>query len=280
MEYVGRRRAYGNWIVLAAAISSAAMLAATLPPGASASSNDLGPIGLGTVVVDDARSHVLVSGPAANVIEVLDFSGALVATIPDIHGAWGMVVSGHYLYAAESTAGAIVRIDLDSPSLSATPLAAGLLEPRWLVMTGGKLWTTVATLPCCGWGTLASIDPKSGRTKVFSQNYYSPDLAVSPGAPGTLFLAEDGLSPGAVFRIDVSPAKLRVVASNSPSKSSARPPFCRMASAIRVSRIPRPSPCRRAGPGCSLPGLTVATAALTSPSTGSANRRRSSPRRR
>jgi len=170
---------------------------------------------LGTVVVDDARSHVLVSGPAANVIEVLDFSGALVATIPDIHGAWGMVVSGHYLYAAESTAGAIVRVDLDSPSLSATPLATGLLEPRWLVMAGGKLWTTVATLPCCGWGTLASIDPKSGRTKVFSQNYYSPDLAVSPGAPGTLFLAEDGLSPGAVFRIDVSPAKLRVVASNS-----------------------------------------------------------------
>jgi hypothetical protein len=192
-----------------------AFACAALLPGLARAETDLGPIGFGTVVVDNTRGHVYVSGPSANVVDVLDFSGGHLATIPNLPGAWGMALDARYLYVAESTAGSIARIDLDSPAFSVTQLANGLQQPHWLVMTSGKLWASIAVLPCCGWGSLASIDPKSGRTRVFTDTYYSPDLATSPGVPDTVFLAEDGLSSGSVYRIDVSaPPKLRVRASN------------------------------------------------------------------
>ena len=191
-----------------------ASLAALVAPGVAAASNDLGPIGFGTVVVDDARGHVLVSGPSANVVDVLDFAGNLVQTIPNVYGAWGMVVSGRYLYVAENTAGAVVRVDLTGATPTATTLAKGLNQPEWLVLTGGKLWTTVAAPGMSGWGSIVSIDPKSGKVTTFGQTFYSPDLAASPGLPSTLFVSEDGLSPGAVYRIDVSSPKPKVRAAN------------------------------------------------------------------
>jgi hypothetical protein len=192
-----------------------ALVALAAPSFAAAASNNLGPIGFGTVAVDDARSHVLVSGPTANAVEILDYSGNLVGTIPNVYGAWGMVVSGNNLYVAESTAGAIVRIDLTNPGLGPTTLASGLFRPLWLVMTGGKLWTTVTVPGFDPYRTLTSIDPKTGMVKAYSTpQYYAADIAASPGAPGTLFVAEDGLSPGAVFRVDVSP-KPRTRATNS-----------------------------------------------------------------
>ena len=202
------RSALFGLVIVAAAVFAA------VSPGVASASTDLGPIGFGTVAVDDAHAQVLVSGPSANVVDVLDFAGNVVRTIPNMYGAWGMVVSGRYLYVAESTAGAIVRVDLAAPASAPTTLAKGLFQPRWLVMTGGKLWTTVASPSMSGWGSIASVDLKSGKSTTFSQTYYSPDLAVSPALASTLFLAEDGLSPGAVFRIDVSSAKPKVKASN------------------------------------------------------------------
>jgi hypothetical protein len=199
--------------VLLAALVVCVALAASLPSIAAASTN-LGPIGFGSIVVDDARGHVLLSGPTADVVDVLDFSGNLVSTIPNIYGAHGMVINGRYLYVTESTAGAIVRIDLSSPAPSPTPVATGLFQPWWLVMTGGKLWTTVSQPGMAGWGSIASIDLRSGKVTTFSQSYYSPDLAVSTGLSNTIFLAEDALSPGSVYRIDVSTPKLKVRASN------------------------------------------------------------------
>jgi hypothetical protein len=191
----------------------AALTFAALAPGVANAATDLGPIGFGTVVVDDARAHVYVSGPTTNVVDVLDFSGNLVASIPNIPGAWGMVVSGRYLYVAEGDAGAIGRIDLNSPTFATTQIATGLPYARRLVMVDGILWTAVSPLPPTGWETLASIDPRSGRVRRFTQEYYSPDLATSPGAPGTLFLAYDAQSPGQLLRIDVSKSKLKVLAS-------------------------------------------------------------------
>jgi hypothetical protein len=198
-------RRYRHRLLLTAATLGAALVSAVLPAAAAAASNNLGPIGFGTVVVDDARSHVLLSAPTANAVEVLDYSGNLVTTIPNVYGAWGMVVSGRYLYVTESTAGAVVRIDLTMPGLGATAIATGLFQPRWLALSGGKLWTTVAASGFSGYGMLTSIDLKSGMVRAFSQMYYSPDIAASPGAPDTLFLAEDGQSPGTVYRLDVTP---------------------------------------------------------------------------
>src|SRR5512133_1220152 len=75
-------------------MTATALVLAAVAPAFARASTDLGPIGFGTMVVDDARGHVLVSGPTGNVVEILDFSGNVVGTIPNIYGAHGMVVSG------------------------------------------------------------------------------------------------------------------------------------------------------------------------------------------
>jgi len=198
--------------LLFAAVS--VVMFAAVAPAVARASTDLGPVGFGTVLVDDARSHVLVSGPTGNVVEILDFSGNVVGTIPNLYGAHGMVINGRYLYVTESTAGAIVRIDLTAANPTPTLIANGLLQPWWLVLTGGKLWATVSQPGMSGWGAIASVDLRSGKVNTFSQMYYSPDLATSAALPNTLFLTEDALSPGSAYRIDVSSAKLKVKASN------------------------------------------------------------------
>jgi hypothetical protein len=265
-------------------------------------------VGFGTVVVDDARAHVLISGPSANAVEVLDFAGNLVQTLTNIHGAWGMVVSGRYLYVAESSAGAIVRVDLNAPTPAATTVATGLVQPRWLIMKGGKLWTTVAAPGMSGWwGSIASVDPKSGKVGTFSQTYYSPDLAVSPALADTLFVSEDGRSPGAVYRLDVSTAKPKLRASNtftdqqniedlavSPDGTrvilaSGYPYLYEELSATTLqpdglsypgSPYRRRLRSRRDAEGYSRPVSTTVTAAPTSRFSRSERRHRSSPRRR
>ena len=70
--------------LLFAAVS--VVMFAAVAPAVARASTDLGPIGFGAVVVDDARSHVLVSGPSGNVVEILDFSGNVVGTIPNLYG--------------------------------------------------------------------------------------------------------------------------------------------------------------------------------------------------
>jgi hypothetical protein len=80
----------------------------------------------------------------------------------------------------------------------------GLVGPEWLVMTGGQLWTT-KNFQDDQSDSIVSVDPSTGAiTSTLSGSFYEPDLAVSPGDPSTLFVVEDGLSPGAGYRFDVS----------------------------------------------------------------------------
>jgi hypothetical protein len=182
-------------------LAAAAVLAGVAAPStAAAASIDLGQVGFGTVVVDDARQHVFVAAPKANAVYEFDVAGNLLATVRNVYGAWGMTVNGNYLYVTENTAGAIVRIDLTAATLTPQTVATGLNGPQWLVMTAGKLWTTEGTQ----WASVVSVDPTNGTKTALSGSYYDPDLAVSPGAPSTLFIAEDGLSPGSIYRFDVS----------------------------------------------------------------------------
>ncbi|HEX5416059.1 MAG TPA: hypothetical protein VFZ25_10365 [Chloroflexota bacterium] len=169
----------------------------------------LGPIGFGAIVADDARNQVLVSGRSGNVVKILDDSGKLVTTVPNIYGAAGMVIQRDQLYVAESTAGAIVRIDLTNPANPPVTVANGLYRPYWLVETGGKLWTADNS------GHLISVKPSTGAVSVFTSfTFIGADLATSPGDLDTLFVAVDG-SDGPIYRLDVSSRTPKVVASGS-----------------------------------------------------------------
>jgi len=187
-------------VLAVTALAAAPALASV--PATVLQSTSLGAAGFGSLVVDDGGHHVFVSQPAGNDIEEYDFQGNLVATIPNIYGAYGMTINGGVLYVAESTTGSIVQIPLADSPLAASTVATGLVDPTWLVYTGGKLWA--AEQSNYGWGSVASVDPATGAVSTISSSIYDPDLAASPGAPNALFIAEDSLSPGAVYRYDVS----------------------------------------------------------------------------
>lgn len=198
-------------LVLASVV--AAGLALSPAPAVASPSTSLGSAGFGSMAVDDAGQHVFVSQPAGNDVQEYDFQGNLLATIPNVSGAYGMTIDGGVLYVAESTAGAIVQIPLASTPLTPSTVATGLTDPTWLVDTGGKLWAAEQSPE--GFGAVASVDPATGAVGTLTNmQIYDPDLAVSPGDPNTLFVAADGLSPGAVYRYDVSTSTPTLVASN------------------------------------------------------------------
>jgi len=194
------RMVVGSLVCSAALVTAGTrhtVAAATTPVG-----TDLGAIGFTAMIVDNANHHVFVSGPTGNRVDVLDFSGNLMSTINDVYGAAGMVINNGMLYVAESTAGRIARIHLKT-LVRARDLGSGLVDPYWLAVTDGRLWVTVNGLNT--YAELESVNFTSGAGTLFSNaSYYGLDIATSPGDPNTIFAAEDGLSPGSVFRLNVS----------------------------------------------------------------------------
>jgi hypothetical protein len=200
-----RARNHGRAIARRVVVSALLVTGLAVPAGASAAGFDLGPA-FGTIAVDDAGQHVFVSDPQSNTVFEFDFSGNPLGTIPNVYGATGMVISGRNLYVAENTTGQVVRIDLTASPLTPATLATGLNGPRYIVMTGGRLWVAEGS-------SVASVDPATDAVAVLPTSYTNPDLATSPGAPSTLFIAVDSDSPGSVYRVDVSTSPPTTVAS-------------------------------------------------------------------
>ena len=198
-----------------------AAAAVAVSPAAASADFDLGavPIGstaYGTMAVDDSAGLVFVSMTTSNVIDEFNFAGDLVGSIPNVYGAWGMTLDGSNLYTVENTTGRIVRIDLSSSSTAPITVTSGLDRPTWLAITGGRLW--VATGGTSDWGSVIGVDPSTCAQTVLPppefNAIYAPDVAASPGDPDSLFVAEDGQSPGAIYRYDVSTTPATLTAQN------------------------------------------------------------------
>jgi Bacterial Ig-like domain (group 3) len=209
------RRKWAIFATVIAALLLSVLFAGSSAVGATGTAVPLGAIGFGSIAVDDANSHVFVSGPAANEVLVFDFDGNLVQTIPNVDGATAMLVHGTTLYVVESTVGAIEAIDLDTLTDSG-PLATGLEHPTWLVFAGGKLWTTVS-IGFDSWMGLASVG-LSGTVTTFTSDslYHKGDLATTATDSNTLYVANEEMypSPGQIFRVDVSTGSPVITASN------------------------------------------------------------------
>lgn len=193
-----------------ALLAASALLTASSALAGTGTSVPLGAVGFGSVAVDDAGGHVFVAAPTANEVLVFGFDGSPVTTIPNVYGAGAMVVHGGSLYVVERTTGTVEAIDLATLA-DLGPVAQGLNQPGWLAFAGGKLWTAVNG--GSGWAQLASVG-LDGTVTVFNTNYYEPDFATSAADPNALYVAEDGLSPGAVYRLDVSSGSPAVTSSN------------------------------------------------------------------
>jgi hypothetical protein len=208
----GERYEYSITVTSGAGTATGSTQRFTASSASSESLTTLGRVGFGTIAVDSARSHILVSGPAANVVDILNYSGAVVGTIPRVYGAYGMVVRGRYLYVCESTAGVVVRFNLNQSEPHPKVLASGIMEPRWLVMTKELLWTTSGTR--FNGDELVAVSPSGGDVAYPSASFTSADLAVANSSSNTLFVAEDEVSPGSLYRVDVSSGAPTVVASS------------------------------------------------------------------
>jgi hypothetical protein len=199
--------------ICSSVLATFALFASLLAPAASASrtppARDLPLPSFGQMLVDPVHDRVFVSGGGAgDGIVVLDFDGAIVATIAGQPGASGMVLHGGLLYVALPMVPAIALID----AATLTPVSRVLLPPAalpWdLVEAGGRLWFQQTTF---GFG---SFDLETYGVDLYAEpRVASPRFATSPADPDLLLLAEGGPGPATVHRLDLGASPFRVVAS-------------------------------------------------------------------
>jgi hypothetical protein len=160
--------------------------------------------GAADVVVDGAHEHVFVSGGAGtSSVVVLDFDGAVVATIPGQQGASGMVVDDGILYVALRDAAAISKIETETLTETSRFSVAPLALPTSLALAGGKLWFAHS----CGQAGRGAGSVNLDGTAVTDETTlpdYCPIFATSPGNPDLLAAGEAGLSPTTLYLFDVS----------------------------------------------------------------------------
>lgn len=197
-----------------AIVSASTSTTSSSSTAADTGATNLGTDSFGAIAVDDTGQHVFVSLPHDNAIDEFTFSGSLVRKIPDIRDASGMTVDGGELYIVENTTGDVVSIPTSAATTRPTTVASGLVDATWIVATAGKLWVAENYPNGSGWSNVVSVDPTTGATTTLPGTYYTPDLAVSPADPNTLFIADDDLSSGELFEYDVGTTPATLIASN------------------------------------------------------------------
>jgi len=166
--------------------------------------------GFGRILDDPHHCQVFISSPTSNTVVVVDFSGRILAAIPDEYGAGAMAIDGSNLYVALTTTGAIDEIDTQTLTRVKT-VVTGLVKPRDLAFAGGRLWTT--TGECAQWSMqLVGIDPTTGKvTPVVADRAtnlsYCAGFATSATNGNVLVAWDSGLEPGSLTVFDVSGAK-------------------------------------------------------------------------
>lgn len=150
---------------------------------------------ISAMAVDDAHQHVFLTSENDSSITVVDFSGNVVATIPNIPYGAGMVIHGTTLYVTESVPGTIEAINL-STLADEGPVASGLTNPQQVVYAAGELWTVVSALP----GQIPELASVSlaGDVTVFPGVRNVADLQTSPATPDDLYTNQ---GPGPDFTI-------------------------------------------------------------------------------
>jgi hypothetical protein len=145
---------------------------------------DLGIDDFGSMVVDEARNQVIISGGTGDAhLTFVDLDGNVTGAIGGLDGPSGMVIVGSTLYVFEHSTGQITPVDLTTKTFGAA-LASGLSGGYMLGYAGGYLWTST------GEG-LDRIDPSNGAVTTFTGAAYPTgasivDFATDPSDPSRL----------------------------------------------------------------------------------------------
>jgi hypothetical protein len=151
---------------------------------------DLGIDDFGTIVVDDARDQLIISGGTGEThLKFADLDGNVTGTLAGLDGPSGMVIVGSTLYVVEKSTGQIAPVDLTTNTVGAA-ITSSLSGRYMLGYAGGFLWTS------SGDG-LDRIDPSNGAVTTFAGDRYPTgatvvDFDTDPSDPTRLAVVADG----------------------------------------------------------------------------------------
>ncbi|MEU8618066.1 Ig-like domain repeat protein [Streptomyces sp. NPDC048623] len=200
-----RKRTLSAATALAVIFSSAALVAGTASQAAADTSKALPVSSVGDMVVDGVHQKVFISDPSGGKLVVTDYTGTVLATVPNLPGVRGLEIAddSSRVYATVSGNDSIVSVNTETPS-DVVSYALGADAPGDLAQAGGKLWFAYTG------GQLGSLD-LSGAEPVVA-------LALGLGAPSTWFSGSTlllGSDPGApnvlaIGNRDATPTQLGV----------------------------------------------------------------------
>ena len=179
------------------------------------------------IVVDDAHSHLFLTGGGSNGVVVRDLAGAAVTTITNQPGASQMTLSedGSLLYVALASGDAVSAISTTTLTEVTRYSTGATTCPASVAVTMGKVWFGYG----CGGasGNLGVIDPAAVDpdpvvtlgTLTAGSYYYAPRLQASAAKPGLLVAGEFGISPATLRVLDVSTGAAVVSATNHPGSN-------------------------------------------------------------
>jgi hypothetical protein len=174
----------------AAALIVATVVAVRAPLADADAITDLGIDDFGTMVVDDARNQLIISGGTGDPhIKLADFDGNVTGTIGGLDGPSGMLILGSTLYVFEHSTGQITPVDLTTNTFGAA-ITSGLSGRYMLGYAGGYLWTSSGN-------GLDRIDPSNGAVTTFTGDRYPTgatvvDFETDPSDPSRLAVVADG----------------------------------------------------------------------------------------
>jgi hypothetical protein len=164
--------------------------------------------GFGSLVLDQAHGHLLMSDPVGGVVYVTDLAGAPVQTITGESGAGGMVLDGSTLYVPRCGAGAIDVIDTASLTVTDSISAAGIAGRRCnLAEAGGRLWYATGddSTPLV---SVTVAAPHARQVHAEMASVQGATYATSPTDPNLLVVAPMDTCPGgtiSVYDVSASP---------------------------------------------------------------------------
>ncbi|MEU0830788.1 Ig-like domain repeat protein [Streptomyces sp. NPDC005969] len=150
---------------LAVLFSSSAMAVGAAGPAAADSAKTLPVSSYGDLAVDGVHKRVYISDPAGNKIVVTDYTGQVVATVPNLSGVRDLAISpdSGFVYAALPGADAVVAIETVNSTAAARYSTGENTGPQTLAVAGGQVWFTYGQESS---RNLGSFDPAQSSPEI------------------------------------------------------------------------------------------------------------------
>lgn len=204
-----RKRTLSAATALAVLFSSAALVAGTAGTAAADSSKVLPVSSVGDMVVDGVHQKIFISDPTGGKLVVTDYTGTVLATLPDLPGVRGLEISADSsrVYAAVTGRGEIVSVNTETPSEVVAYDLGEAENPSDLAIAGGRIWFGYGVPGTSNIGSLDLAGTEPAVALAQGKGWYSsPLLGSDPAAPNVLAVGDSAL---AVYDVSTGAATLK-----------------------------------------------------------------------